>query len=55
VASPIAQRRMNRRRYAAQRARSRSQSTTATVNAVTKCEKYTQLTSTSHQWMTSAS
>lgn len=53
VASPIAHRVMNRRRKAAQRARSRSQNTTATASAVTKCEKYTQLASTSHQWMTS--
>lgn len=46
---------MNRRVYAAQRSRLRSHSTTATASAVTKCEKYTQLISTSHQWMMSGS
>lgn len=35
----------------AHRARLRNHSTTATPSAATKCEKYTQLATTSHQWM----
>jgi len=35
----------------AQRARLRSHSTAAVTGVATKCEKYTQLTITSHQWM----
>jgi hypothetical protein len=42
---------IQRTTYAAHRARSRSHSTTATPGVSTKCEKYTQLAATSHQWM----
>ncbi|GLH98967.1 hypothetical protein Pa4123_42420 [Phytohabitans aurantiacus] len=55
VIRPVTDRNTQRRMNAAQRGREVSHSTTATVSAVTKCEKYTQLTSTSHQYTLSGS
>src|SRR5207248_128332 len=51
VARPAADRVNQRRANSAQRTRSRNHSTAATTGVATKCEKYTQLASTSHQWI----